>query len=810
MDITIQNQKRTAQFANGRFYQTFTPRTAHDVLRIHHDADCIGDTQLRKIQLEQGSQPTAFETPQVTHRALSGLFADLRSLNLELTNPNSTFWGKIRANNSGMLVEYYNKTIKSEMALTADAVSSRITSLINGDYSSFDQRLNALQAQVKNAAVTSTVQQLADKYTRQIEAIDGRVSTVQQKADSLTSRIAQAEKGVSDVTQTATSLQTTVKDLSGNYSAMRQTVQGLQSTISAVDGRQTTLKQTVDGIQTSISTLNGNYSDLTRTVNGVTSTVKTVNDKVDKETGKLTSSISSLQQTSRSIQSTVDNLNGTISQLRQTDSSLSSRITQAQSTATGAADKASEVKQTIDTISTYIGDRRGKYTSLTQDIEGLRSKVSDGESNYSSVRQSINAINADVATLKSRNSVSVTTRGIVLSSGEVVDGKKLASMIALDSQNVSIIAKQMRVDGNMLVNGSVTADKLAANSVTAGKIQAGAINGTHITADSALVTKLLAQDAFIRELTAKRAFINSVSAIRADITEADIRKITASQIFSGAVAAHKITASQITTDSLRGKTIIGGTLQGNTRIQIGESGWLAPVGDVLQIRVPSSVGGTSGVGMQIYGHIWNADKDTPSGVYIYPDPQFGSGRLYELTDDKLFTVRGRIRGNFRHNGNNHMGTAIMTNDKYAVPVGGLYGIRFIGWDPNAHNKDGAVYFDDGTGSSGTWRVYPDSGTSDKRLKENIKSTSNKALDIVEKLPFYEFDWKPNRFGNRKLHTNIGMLADDLQQLDASLVFEEGDDNIKKVDEFRLLNVAVKAIQELNTKLTQLERKIAHE
>lgn len=88
-------------------------------------------------------------------------------------------------------------------------------------------------------------------------------------------------------------------------------------------------------------------------------------------------------------------------------------------------------------------------------------------------------------------------------------------------------------------------------------------------------------------------------------------------------------------------------------------------------------------------------------------------------------------------------------------------------------------------------------TSDIRLKENIKPTQVVALDLINKIQMYEFDWKDD---NR--HQSLGFIADYLEEIDPNFVFgggydENGNINYKGVDDFYLDGYLVKAVQELS-------------
>ena len=209
MHTTIQNNKNPTKELNGRYYQTFTPRTPQELIKIHHEG-CIGNTELKNIQIEKGNTPTAFVEPKITQMETSGILNDLRSLNLMLTDVNSDLWGRIKANNKGMLTEFFDSSVKSAIATSANNIMQQINSTLNGDYSSFNQRLDALRSTVKNEAVSSTVTQLADTYDRKIAtANENVVSRVNQSINNVTTSVQELERGVvkrSDISVTANGL----------------------------------------------------------------------------------------------------------------------------------------------------------------------------------------------------------------------------------------------------------------------------------------------------------------------------------------------------------------------------------------------------------------------------------------------------------------------------------------------------------------------------------------------------------------------------------------------------------------------------
>ena len=269
----------------------------------------------------------------------------------------------------------------------------------------------------------------------------------------------------------------------------------------------------------------------------------------------------------------------------------------------------------------------------------------------------------------------------------------------------------------------------------------------------------------------------------------------------------KITGTAIA-DYLYGKTIEGATLQGNSQIKLGEHGFLQPIDQGLQINAPAEYKANHGVGFQIRGSLkrFNNGTYTPKGVFIYNDTNFSTGNTsYENVNDILLTVNGKVSmcNNFR--GGVVSGAPIISNFTYNNPVSvvnsKMYRISFIGWD----GQNGQLYVNDGSDTNGTWWFKPDASVSDKRLKENIKEVTHNGLDLVNKLKFYSFDWKSDKFGYKKPHTKIGQLAQDLQKLDESLVYSKGD--MLAIDDFRLLNISLKSIQELSTENQQLKSQL---
>lgn len=368
---------------------------------------------------------------------------------------------------------------------------------------------------------------------------------------------------------------------------------------------------------------------------------------------------------------------------------------------------------------------------------------------------------------------------------EIIAGFNLAG------RNAGIKAETIRLEGNTLADKLTAIDgyfkRLFVGEGTFATLNTDVIRTNSITADKlvfneALANRMVSNEIITSKLVASRAFVNALNAVTID----------ASQIVTGTLKGDRIYGGTI-----RGTEINGTAITGNSRMTIGDNGFLRPTQEGgLQINVPETYSANKGIGVQLFGR--NFGK-IPKGMFIYNSPNWNGGNIIgDNTEDILLTVKGRVSLCNLHNGSPVSGVPIISNFEYQNPIRNLYPIRFIGWDPRSNQ----LYVDDGTGKSGTWWISVDGSTSDKNLKTNIGDTHYNALDFVQKLMFKEFDWKTDKFGYKKPYTNVGLIAQDVEKIDSSLVYKKGE--TLALDDFRLLNIALKAIQELaleNRKLT---------
>ena len=121
----------------------------------------------------------------------------------------------------------------------------------------------------------------------------------------------------------------------------------------------------------------------------------------------------------------------------------------------------------------------------------------------------------------------------------------------------------------------------------------------------------------------------------------------------------------------------------------------------------------------------------------------------------------------------------------------------IGTDPGCYTQSGSLY---------AKYFY---GTSDRRLKENIKDLDLNCLDLVNNINLREFSWK----ADKEHKPTIGAVAQELRQvLPEKYVHEfiggqETDDEYLSINDSKLVYLLIGAIQEQQKEIENLKAKI---
>lgn len=361
------------------------------------------------------------------------------------------------------------------------------------------------------------------------------------------------------------------------------------------------------------------------------------------------------------------------------------------------------------------------------------------------------------------------------SAGALVSGLNLGA-----NGHNRLDGKLTHITGETLIDRAVIKsamiDKLKtanfeAGSVTTVVLDAEAVTADKLRVDQAFFNKLVSNEAYLSQLFAKQAFINRVRSISID----------ASQITTGTLSG----------DRIYGGTISGTTLTGHTKINIGAYGSFDTINGGLQINVPRDYNTKDGLGVQFIGS-YGRGENVPYGLFVYKDDDITRGGTARDTDEFIMTVQGYI---------NTKGIGWLKTGKGKV---GSVTTGTLGFWQSTVALDYApndIYYTYNGTAYGLWAIIKQT-FSDSRLKENIVDCKHKALDYIQQFQFKEYDWKKQEDRPQQAHTKIGLIAQEVQAVDPTLVYENGD--TLNLDNLRLTTMALKAIQELNQRLEKLE------
>ena len=388
------------------------------------------------------------------------------------------------------------------------------------------------------------------------------------------------------------------------------------------------------------------------------------------------------------------------------------------------------------------------------------------------------------------------------SAGDLISGINLGA-----NGHNRFVGKLTHITGETLIDKAVIksamVDKLKtanfeAGSVTTVILDAEAVTAEKLKVDQAFFNKLVANEAYLSQLFAKRAFITRVQSVTLDASQIKTGVLTGGKILGGTITGSSIAGGTITGGTITGSSISGATLTGHTKIKLGTYGSFDTVDGGLQINVPRTVNSKDGLGVQFIGS-YGRGTNVPYGLYIYKDSDLTTNSTALQSDDFIMTVEGYIKakgiGWFKTdtgsvNGKLTATIGLWNSDNVSLSFGGSGNDIYYSYNGTAYSL---------------WSVV-NQHFSDRRLKENIIDCEHKALDYIHQFKFKEYDWKKQEDRPQQAHTNIGLIAQEVQEVDPTLVYENGD--TLNLDNLRLTTIALKAIQELSQRIETLERKLA--
>ncbi|HFD1922716.1 TPA: gp58-like family protein [Streptococcus pyogenes] len=452
--------------SDGRAYYTFTADDNTKSVKIANDK-CIGTTRFNQLMIERGDKPTNYVAPVVVEGTgnPTGLFKDLKELNLELTDTaNSQLWAKIKLNNHGMLQTYFDTTIKNEILTTAQGIRETISDTKRGLRSEFLKTVQGQRIQLES---------LLEQKTAQLSLTVDGLKLDLNKANEQTASLQASING----------LRQEYQDAERKLSASYQTgINGLKATMA---NDKYDLKAEIQ------ATARGLSQEYDNKLHQLSAKIKTTSSGT---TEAYENKLAGLRaEFTRSNQGTRTELESQISGLRAVQQTTASQISQEIRDRTGAV---SRVQQDLESYQRRLQDAEDNYSSLTHTVRGLQSDVGSStgkiQSRFTQLQYQIDQRVTRDGVMSIINQSGDSIKLAIQKAGGInakMSGNEIISAINLNSYGVTIAGKHIALDGNTTVNGTFTtkiaeAIKIRADQIIAGTIDAARIRVINLNASS--------------------------------------------------------------------------------------------------------------------------------------------------------------------------------------------------------------------------------------------------------------------------------------------------------------------------------------
>lgn len=161
-----------------------------------------------------------------------------------------------------------------------------------------------------------------------------------------------------------------------------------------------------------------------------------------------------------------------------------------------------------------------KVTALEASADGLASKIAEYKQTADG---QFTTITSQLGDMLKKTDINITDGRISFGTGKSIDGRTISSLLVQEPEAIALIAKLIKVNGDMVVDGSILGRHIASESVETGHMKAGSVTtpilaSNSVTADkvlvdSAMIDKLVSNQAFIKELMVQKAFITQLASI---------------------------------------------------------------------------------------------------------------------------------------------------------------------------------------------------------------------------------------------------------------------------------------------------------
>lgn len=366
------------------------------------------------------------------------------------------------------------------------------------------------------------------------------------------------------------------------------------------------------------------------------------------------------------------------------------------------------------------------------------------------------------------------------SAGDIISGINLGA-----TGHNRITGKLTHITGETLIDNAVIKSAMIDKLKTA-NFESGSVTTTILDAEAVTAEKLKVDNALIRKITANEAFIE---------------QLTSKQIF--ATKVESVVSSSTFLEAYQGR--IGGFTIG--RFDQGRGRWISGINQ-FSVGMGNGEGGSyNGENTAFWanwGYSWNYPG--PNAWYVTT-----SGNMYcrngaDFHGKVDFSNRSTV--NFYSQPSFSNGAVINGNLQVTGRItysGGewLYSPRYKQLRKSTEQGSDWLYLDI-QGNYGSDWIHMNKVISDRRYKSNIQDSQVSGLDVIEKLKTYSYR---KEYDGKIEDISCGIMAQDVQKY-APEAFYKNPDGAYTYETFALVPYLIKAIQELNQKIENMEKTIA--
>lgn len=290
-----------------------------------------------------------------------------------------------------------------------------------------------------------------------------------------------------------------------------------------------------DSLNNRINATENSLTELRASVNDIVGgELSNMSEYIDQKFNAVSDDVTSLRTT----------VNGNTTAIAQNSSEINSL-------ALGVSGNSTLINQQADRITSLAASVSGNTSAITQNSTTIATLVSDLSGAKTSIQQNANNISLVVADGKLSGNKIVSAINVG-TGGVTIDGK------AIHVTGDTVFDNDVKINGSLILNGTIVNDKIANGAVTSGKLSTNAVTSDKISANAVTTDKINSYAITSDKIKASAITADKIVAGAIRSTHIDANAVTADKIAAGSVNTSKLAAADI---SLAGKLqIVGGAV----------------------------------------------------------------------------------------------------------------------------------------------------------------------------------------------------------------------------------------------------------